>query len=131
MKQKLFIIVILTGIVSISVAAIHIQARKNRNLKIFPENISEVKLDSFMHVYTRALNVECNFCHRASLLNPAEMDFASDAEPMKNNARDMMRMVIDINKRYFNYDSTKNAIDLNVISCKNCHQGHVLPPPIN
>jgi hypothetical protein len=131
MKQKLFIVAILTGIVSISVAAIHIQARKYRNLKILPADISEQKLDSFMHVYCRALNVECNFCHKASLLTGGELDFSSDAEPMKNNARDMMRMVIDINKTYFNYDTTKHAIDLNVISCKNCHQGHVLPPTIN
>ncbi len=117
--------------VSCAVAAMHVHAKKNRNLQVLPIDISEQKLDSFMHVYTAALNVDCKFCHAASRLNPAEMDYSLDTEPMKNNARDMMRMVIYINKTYFNYDSTKKALDLTVISCKNCHQGHVLPPPIN
>jgi ribosomal protein L31 len=46
---------------------------------------------------------------------------------MKENARRMMRMTIDINKTYFNFDSTKRSEFMNVITCNTCHRGNPFP----
>jgi hypothetical protein len=88
-----------------------------------------------MHTYNVALGVDCKFCHQPfnSLIFGAadSIDFVSDKNPMKENARDMMRMVIDINKRYFYYDTLQRPEYLHTITCKNCHQGHEIPPDNN
>lgn len=114
--------------VIIGVAAVTISLRNERNLKVLPKDISNEKLDSMMQTYTVALGVECKFCHSPVIGFPDSLDFRSDKEPMKENARDMMRMVIDINSRYFYYDSTQRPEYLNTITCKNCHQGNPIPP---
>lgn len=105
---------------------------KFRNLKILPQDISERALDSIMGAYSKALNVSCEFCHTAPkdliplTLEKKEVDFALDNE-MKEYARKMMRLTIDINKNYFNYDSTKRAEYLNVVNCNTCHRGNPFP----
>ena len=99
---------------------------QDRNLKILPNDISEQKLDSIMRSYTVALGVECSFCHSAKK-NTHELDFASDAEPMKNNARAMMRMVINIDSSYFYFDKNVRVEYLNVVNCKTCHRGEPIP----
>lgn len=114
--------------VIIGVAAVTIPLRKERNLKVLPKDISDAKLDSIMKTYTVALGVDCKFCHQPAngfVINP---DYAADVNPMKENARDMMRMVIDINSKYFYYDSTQRPEYLHTVTCKSCHQGQPLPP---
>ena len=114
--------------VIIGVAAVTIPLGKARNLKVLPKDISDEKLDSIMKTYTVALGVDCKFCHRPFKDFPDSLDYVSDIEPMKENARDMMRMVIDINSKYFYFDSTQRPEYLHTITCKNCHRGHPLPP---
>ena len=131
-KNKWIAISALAGFVLLGVAAVKHPSQKERNLKVLPKDISDARLDSFMNVYTVALGEDCKFCHSpAKNLNfgaKDSLDFVSDANPMKENARDMMRMVIDINKNYFYYDKNQRPEYLHTISCKNCHQGHALPP---
>jgi len=104
---------------------------QERNLKILPKDISNQKLDSIMHSYNKALGVECKFCHAANnplvFGAPAELDFASDKEPMKENARDMMRMMIEVNTKYFYFDKNQQPVYLNAVSCITCHRGQALP----
>ena len=106
--------------------------QKERNLKVLPRDISDEKLDSIMHVYNKALGVTCNFCHfkppTLAFGSKDTLDFASDKEPMKENARDMMRMVIDMNSKYFYFDKNKKPEYLTTITCKMCHQGQAMPP---
>jgi hypothetical protein len=115
-------------------AAITQQPTQERNLQILPKDISNQKLDSIMHSYNKALGVDCKFCHAAnnSLVfgAPSQLDFASDKEPMKGNARDMMRMMIDINSKYFYFDKNQQPVYLNTISCITCHRGQALPEEI-
>ena len=99
---------------------------KERNLKILPKDISDAKLDSIMESYTVALGVKCDFCH-VPVKNTDSLDFVSDAEPMKENARGMMRMVIDVNKNYFYFDKNIKPEYLNVVNCKTCHRGEPIP----
>ena len=127
-KKKTLTLVSLLAFVIIGVAAVTIPLRKERNLKVLPKDISDEKLDSIMKTYTVALGVECKFCHSPVIGFPDSLDYVADKEPMKENARAMMRMVIEINSKYFYFDSTQRPEYLHVISCKNCHQGHALPP---
>ncbi len=105
------------------------------NLKVLPQNISEHQLDSIMDTYNRALKVNCDFCHEKEKsftgLPPADnapLNFAAD-NGMKENARRMMRLTIDINKQYFNYDTIPKKPDylLNVVTCNTCHRGNAFP----
>lgn len=114
--------------VIVCISAVTIPLRNERNLKVLPMDISNEKLDSFMNVYSVALGVDCKFCHMPVIGFPDSLDFKSDSNPMKENARDMMKMVIDINSRYFYYDTIQRPVYLRTVTCKNCHQGHQIPP---
>jgi len=65
-----------------------------------------------MRAFTIALGVRCDFCHSGG-------DFQSDANPMKVKAREMLRMVEDINKRV--------RVVEGKVTCNMCHRGRVEP----
>jgi Photosynthetic reaction centre cytochrome C subunit len=46
---------------------------------------------------------------------------------MKEDARKMMRMVIDINKNNFWYNKEIRPEFLNTVTCKTCHRGEAFP----
>ena len=59
-----------------------------------------------MQAYTIGLGVQCNFCHIKNKDFADSLDYASDSDPMKTNAREMMQLVIDINAKYFYFDKS-------------------------
>jgi hypothetical protein len=130
-NKKVLTMLVLGAMVIVGVAAVKPSHQNERNLKVLPNDISDQMLDSFMHSYNRALGVECNFCHAGFNGNKNNLDFASDGEPMKENARKMITMMIDINKRYFWYDTTKAPVYLNAVACYTCHRGQEMPPDNN
>ncbi|MBC7936812.1 MAG: c-type cytochrome [Rhizobacter sp.] len=106
---------------------------KYKNLKILPKDIPEKKLDSIMNAYNVALKVSCDFCHikaKQSLFSITppkdELDYALD-NPMKEEARKMIKLQMEINKNYFHHDSTIRPEYLNVVSCNTCHRGNPYP----
>jgi hypothetical protein len=118
----------LVAFVTLGVAAVKAPLQKERNLKVLPKDISDEKLDSIMQTYNKALGVQCDFCHvKAKGFNDS-LDFASDAEPMKENAREMMKMTIEINSKHFYYNKNTRPEYLNTITCKTCHRGEPFPP---
>lgn len=127
-KRKMIALSVLTVFVLLGVAA----SQKGRNLQVLPKDISDHMLDSIMQTYNKALGVSCNFCHSpAKAIYPSRppadsLDYALD-NVMKENARRMMRLTIDINKTYFYYDTASRPEYLKVITCKTCHQGHPFP----
>ena len=131
-KRKILIIFILTAFIVVSIAASKAPVLKERNLKILPKDISDAKLDIIMQTYNVALGVKCNFCHapydKMNFAMKDSLDYASDAEPMKEEARKMMRLTIDINKNYFYYNKDIRPEYLHVVHCKTCHQGEPFPP---
>ncbi|HMU44982.1 MAG TPA: c-type cytochrome [Chitinophagaceae bacterium] len=127
-EKKIISVILFLVIVVVSMATIQKPYIKERNLKVLPKDISDEKLDSIMQTYNIALGVKCNFCHVAVKNVPDSLDYASDAEPMKENARKMMEMVISINKTYFNFDQSVRPEYLNTIHCKTCHRGEPFPP---
>lgn len=100
----------------------------DRNLQVLPRDISDQKLDSIMQTYNKALGVKCEFCHVPMKGFKDSLDYASDKEPMKDEARKMMRMTIELNRKYFYFDSTQRPEYLHTVTCKTCHQGEPFPP---
>ena len=131
-KNKFITTAILIAIVSAGVAAVNAPKNKFRNLKVLPQDISEAKLDSIMHTYNIALGVKCNFCHvpynKLNFGLKDSLDYAADTEPMKENARDMMRMTIEINRNNFYFDKNQQPEYLHTVTCKTCHRGEPFPP---
>ncbi len=126
-KQKSVALSGMVIFVILGIAATHFP---DRNLKVLPKDISDEKLDSIMHTYSKALGVTCDFCHTAQSNVPDSLNYASDQNPMKEEARKMMRLTIGINKEYFYFDSTRRPEYLNVVTCITCHRRDPMPVDI-
>jgi hypothetical protein len=118
---------ILGSFVVLGLAAIREPAGDYKNLKILPQDISAQKLDSIMNSYNVALGVNCKFCHVPMKNIPDSLDYASDTEPMKEEARKMMRMNIYINKTYFYFNKEERPEYLTTVHCNTCHRGEAFP----
>ena len=87
--------------------------------KVF-KNIQALKgmragdLQGAMSFIASSLNVDCDYCHR--------QDFSKDVTKQKLRAREMIRMVRQINQEAFHGENTVN--------CFTCHQGHAEPVPL-
>ena len=128
MIQKNLSLVILLIACLLMVGFVNTKPQRERNLKVLPKDISDEKLDSLMETYNKGLGVTCDFCHAQEVKNgDTTLNFASDNNPAKEVARRMMRLTIDINKNYFNYDSTIHPAYLTVVSCNTCHKGDAYP----
>lgn len=102
---------------------------KFKNLKILPKNISPKQLHEVMHSFSVALGYHCDNCHAhvAGDPNPMHLDFASDAKDEKKEARDMMRMMMKINRKYFDIKSHHFIGAKYRVTCYTCHHGDHLP----
>ncbi len=129
-KKKIVTFSVLSIFVLLGMAAVtpKLLPNKDRNLQILPKDISDAKLDSIMESYNVALGVKCNFCHVPVKNFKDSLDYASDAEPMKEEARKMMRMTIYINKTHFYFDKNEKPEYLRTVHCKTCHRGEAFPP---
>ncbi len=133
-SKKTIAILILTAFVIAGTAATNAPQPTFKNLKVLPQDISERQLDSLMHVYNKALKVNCKFCHvkandpfTGMPTSSDELDFSLD-NGMKESAREMIRLTIDINKRYFPDNKTIRPDHLlNVVTCNTCHRGNAYP----
>ena len=63
----------------------------------------------YMAKLNNELGVQCNYCHDLK-------DYSAD-QPKKTITRDMMRMVEDVNTKYFGKEGDKQ------VTCWTCHQG--------
>jgi sulfatase maturation enzyme AslB (radical SAM superfamily) len=64
----------------------------------------------------------CNYCH-AREKRSLHLDYAGDEKPEKEIARSMMRMTIDINKKYFGGEPPVMGDSVLPIPCSSCHHG--------
>lgn len=126
-KKKLIALLIICSIVVGGIAATQLPKPSHKNLKILPADISVSKLDSIMESYNKALGVSCDFCHAPVKGFTDSLDFASDSKPMKEEARKMMKMTIDINKNNFYFDKNERPEYLKVVHCMTCHRGEAYP----
>jgi hypothetical protein len=90
------------------------------NIKALPKNITGDEVIKVMHQYEGDLGVDCAFCHAR---NPETKrnDFPSDANPVKDKARQMIRMTDDLNTKYLAQLSDRKSTD--PITCGTCHRG--------
>src|SRR5580700_7306945 len=96
------------------------------NIKALPKNITGDEVIKVMHQYEGDLGVECGFCHAR---NPEtkKNDFPSDANPVKDTARMMIRMTDDLNTKYLTQLEDRRTAD--PITCGTCHRGMSHPEP--
>lgn len=96
---------------------------KFTNLQVLAKDIRPDALILTMKNFTRALGVRCPFCHVGKEGEPlTSFDFASDAVPAKNVAREMMRMVGEIHGHIDKHWPDAGAKNMRV-TCYTCHRG--------
>jgi hypothetical protein len=107
------------------------QMPRPTNLQVLPKDISGRDLIATMRGYSKALGVECGFCH-AQDPKTHQFNFASDAKPDKGMARIMIRMKDEINAKYLATinDPDASAAD-KTVTCGTCHRGHTMPVPFD
>lgn len=136
-KNKMIAGLMITGILALGSLAFQ-QApppqqqkrEKPKNLKILPKDIDHSALIAIMHDFEHALNFKCEDCHAKSTINPGKLDFASDANPKKEVARHMMKMMAKINKKYFKIKGSfaDNYVNAKYdVTCYTCHHGNKHP----
>ena len=99
------------------------------NLQVLPKNASPTQVWGNMRNIAGGLGVECTFCHVGPAGAPLErIDFASDEKRNKLVARQMMRMVQEVNRRL---DSLPGRPTSTVtVTCNTCHRGVSRPVPL-
>jgi len=102
---------------------------KPTNLQVLPKDISIQELLATMRGFTKALGVECTFCH-AEDPQTHRPDFALDTKPDKQIARTMIRMTQEINAKYLATVQDPDATPAEkTVTCGTCHRGHSMPEP--
>ena len=97
------------------------------NLKVLPKNISSRDLQRIMvDEFNEGLGVGCGFCH-AEKQGSHSLDYASDAKAEKNIARNMLRMTLGLNKRYFQVKHPMIGDPDIAVTCTTCHRGTAHP----
>jgi hypothetical protein len=101
------------------------------NLQALPKDLTGDQVIAIMHKYEAELGVECDYCHAKNAAT-GHLDFASDANPVKDRARVMIRMNDEINQRFL--VQLKNPPAAHEVSCGTCHRGTAkptvfMPPP--
>lgn len=89
-----------------------------KNLQVLPKSTTKDEIKQIMRGQAKALDVECDHCHNVP-------DMASDDNPNKKIARQMMQMTAEINARWL---KGMKDVEKNKVTCGTCHQGHELPP---
>ena len=97
-----------------------------KNLQVLPKTMTGQKLRPVMTGFTRALGVRCTHCHVGEEGKPlTTYDFASDANPNKDRARAMLRMLGSINDQL---KAIQPSGDKRVnMWCDTCHRGRPRP----
>lgn len=99
---------------------------KPTNLQVLPKDWSGERLRPVMTGFTRALGVRCSYCHQGDESKPlSTYNFASDANPNKERAREMLRMLNDIET---DLKKIQPSGDQRVnMWCDTCHRGRPRP----
>ncbi|HYD13667.1 MAG TPA: c-type cytochrome [Allosphingosinicella sp.] len=105
------------------------------NAKVLPADIGQERLRTTMVGFARSLGVRCTFCHVGPEGAPlSQLDFASDANPHKELARGMIRMVQKLNREDLPAIVGESESGRPRVTCYTCHRGSEhpetqLPPP--
>lgn len=101
------------------------------NVKVIPKNTPVMQVVGTMRNFAGALGVRCQFCHVGQEGMPlAQFDFAKDEKRTKLTARQMMRMVQEINARIDTLPEHEKATSHVEVTCATCHRGVSRPMPL-
>jgi len=101
-----------------------------RNTRVIPHTTPVIDVIGTMRNFAGDLGVRCQFCHVGQEGEPlARFDFAADEKRTKLVAREMMRMVQQINSRLDTLPG-RTAPGLQV-TCATCHRGVSRPVPLS
>jgi Photosynthetic reaction centre cytochrome C subunit len=99
------------------------------NTQVIPRTTPVVEVWGTMRNIAFGLGVQCTFCHVGTDSAPlAQIDFASDQKRTKLVARQMLRMVQEINRRLDTIPSRPSPAV--VVNCTTCHRGVARPVPL-
>ena len=94
------------------------------NVKVIPKNTPVIQVVGMMRNFAGALGVRCQYCHIGQEGQPlAQFDFAKDEKRTKLTARQMMRMVEDINRRVDTLPEHAQMTSHVEVTCNTCHRG--------
>lgn len=115
-----------------------------KNLQVLPKDMPRNQVTALMRTFAMSLGVRCEHCHAEAPAAPApadaappaggrggrgggpQLDYALDDKETKKIAREMLKMVMDINGKYL--PTTGRTInDLNRVTCETCHHGLAKP----
>ncbi len=99
------------------------------NTQVIPRSTPVTQVIGQMRNITGGLGVRCQFCHIGEEGQPLDrFDFATDEKRTKVVARQMMRMVQEINARL---DSLPGRASPPLqVTCETCHRGVSRPEPL-
>src|SRR5262249_32333575 len=95
------------------------QEGREKNVKL----LGDLPVSQFipvMNYFATSLGRRCNFCH---VNTNGQWDYASDAKPEKNTAREMIKLVLETNK-------TLAGLKRDPIACYTCHRGRTSPQSV-
>src|SRR5215467_13558570 len=86
-----------------------------KNIKVL-NGMPQSKLYPTMRFMAASLGFQCGSCH---VFKNGFIDAPADNKPEKQTARQMIKMVVEINKTLFQGEP--------IVSCYTCHRGHHTP----
>ena len=133
--KKINVLLVISGLTLLGILAAKPPEKEKpayKNLKVLSKKISDADMDFVMEGFGTQLGVNCLFCHPGRKNGfDFRIDYITDELQNKRIARDMLRMTMKLNKKYFNTPITRTMTTRGVIWCKTCHRGNPVPilPP--
>lgn len=108
----------------------HPPAPAPTNLQVLPKDMTGDQVHEIMHKWEGALGTECSTCHAVDPVHKRPdgrpmLNFADDSKPEKATARQMVKMVEEINTQYISKIDNSGM----PVTCGTCHRGHLDPGP--
>ncbi len=104
------------------------------NTQVIPHNTPVLDVIGIMRNFTSYLGVRCQFCHVGEEGMPLDQfDFVKDEKRTKLVARQMMRMLEEINRRVDTLPGHEGHHDVTtaLVTCGTCHRGVNRPVPLS
>jgi len=103
--------------------------QRGENLTALPADFPPERLSAVMRGFTQALGVRCTHCHVGEEGAPlSTYDFVSDANPNKDRARAMYRMLGEINRHLGAIEPSGAPVNM---WCHTCHNGKPRPQTLS
>lgn len=122
-------LILMVGSVLLSAGAVSAQSPAEINKVESPTvkvltGLSVRQFEQEMQGFVEALGVSCGGCHMP------KGNFASDENPRKVKARQMIEMTKALNAQYFpTHNAAEGESTLGRVTCYTCHQGDLKPKP--